>query len=166
MSQINDSLLVQGNLTVTGSFTPPPNSITTAAFAAAAESRLEATKQVHRHRYTFALAATEEPVNKTQLLGMSLFAGQIKHVRTRHQVAPTADANTTINLRKNGASVLASGTPIDLNAAAGTNVQAGSITTIDYVAGDVFDVVITASAGAGAKGQGLIIELEVEEQPV
>lgn len=68
----------------------------------------------------------------------------------------------TVDLKKNGTSVLTSTVTIDHTVAAYTQVAA-SIATNTYVAGDVFEVVVTATAGGGTLPQGLFVALITRE---
>ena len=43
--------------------------------------------------------------------------------------------------------------------------DAAGFTSSSYVAGDVFEVDITATAGGGTLGQGLAVEVEFDENP-
>jgi len=41
---------------------------------------------------------------------------------------------------------------------------AGTVTDDDYVAGDVFETVVTVSAGSGTLGQGVFVDLVFDEE--
>jgi hypothetical protein len=68
--------------------------------------------------------------------------------------AAVGDSTATVDLYKNGASILSAGVLIDSGDAAFA-VLTGSISSAAYVAGDVFEVVITISAGTGTLPQGV-----------
>jgi hypothetical protein len=69
----------------------------------------------------------------------------------------------TVQLKKNGANVLASAIVLDSGNAAFAGEAAPGFTGTNYVAGDVFEVDVTAAANTGTLGQGLFAALSVRE---
>jgi hypothetical protein len=71
-------------------------------------------------------------------------------------------ATITVDLKKNGTSVLSA--PITLNSSSTAYVvQSGTVTTTSLVAGDVLEVVVTATAGGGTLGNGVFAVAQVDE---
>ena len=78
--------------------------------------------------------------------------------------AAVGAATVTIDLQKNGVSVLSA--VINITSALAANVYIdASITTTTYVADDVFKIVITATAGGGTLPTGLYVQLTTDENP-
>lgn len=86
-------------------------------------------------------------------------------VATAHSGAGGLE-HSDIDIQKNGASILAGGTPILVNAAAGTGAVAGALSAvpgvIDFVAGDIFTIIeaYTPDGGGGDTGAGLAADVE------
>lgn len=73
-------------------------------------------------------------------------------------------ATVTIDLKKNGASILSAPIQLDNSSVARVAV-AGAISAGAYVAGDFFEVVIVATAGGGTIPTGLVCEMVADEDP-
>jgi hypothetical protein len=74
----------------------------------------------------------------------------------------TNNAAITVDLKKAGNTILTG--VITLNSASTVRVmQDGTISNSSLVDGDWLDVVVTADAGAGAVGTGLLVALELDE---
>ena len=71
-----------------------------------------------------------------------------------------AGGTVTIDLYKNGVSILSS--PISITTEAAFDVCVGTISTAAYVAGDTFEVVVAVT---GSVGQGLTVRGVFEEEP-
>jgi hypothetical protein len=78
-------------------------------------------------------------------------------------IAPCSGAATiTLDLKKNGTTVLASVITLD-NANAARVAEAGTLSVVSLVAGDVLEIVVTATAGGGTIGTGLFAEVRWAE---
>lgn len=75
----------------------------------------------------------------------------------------SGDSTITVDLKKNGASVLSAAVVLDNGDALRTGV-AGTVTMAAAVAGDVYEVVVTVSAGTGTLGKGLFALLKLREK--
>lgn len=81
-------------------------------------------------------------------------------------VKPVGAATHSIQLKKNGSNILSSALVMD---SANTNYvleEAAGYTSTSYAAGDFFEVDITATAGGGTLGQGLMFDVQFDENPV
>jgi len=67
-----------------------------------------------------------------------------------------------VDLKKNGTSILSATVTINGSTAAFAIVS-GTISTAAYVAGDVFEVVVTVTAGTGTIAQGLFVRAVFKE---
>ncbi len=77
-------------------------------------------------------------------------------------VAATGNATVTLDLKKNGTTILAAVVTLD-SANTAYIVEAGSIDTAPVVDGDVLEVVIVATVGTGALPTGLFYNLRLNE---
>lgn len=95
--------------------------------------------------------------------------GEVKAVRVSVIGKLTGDATVTIDVKKNGATILVA--PIGLTLAipaADYGTVAGNIVVSpgeQYVAGDVFTYHITVAAGTGTLPTGLTVEMIADEDP-
>ena len=71
-------------------------------------------------------------------------------------VACIGDSTITVNLYKNGSTVLSAPVVLD-NSNTAFAIEAGAISSASYSADDVFEVVVSVSAGTGTLGQGLFV---------
>ena len=76
--------------------------------------------------------------------------------------ACTGDAMITVDLHKNGASILTEAIVLDSGDAAYALV-AGSIDSAALVDGDVLEIVITVNAGTGTLGKGVFASVIIRE---
>lgn len=74
-------------------------------------------------------------------------------------------ATVTVDLLKNGVSVLSGIITFNSGVAAFTSVL-GTLSGSTYSAADVYEVNVTATAGGGTIGQGLTVMLYTKESPV
>jgi hypothetical protein len=159
MSTLNGNTHIDGTLTCKA-FTPPANCITKTSIPVGAG--IEYTKTEHLHRAVYSqpnTAATSETKAIAHVVGatgtlLNFLAGSI---------APCSGAATiTIDLKKNGSSVLSAVITLD-NANTARVAEAGTITTTGVAAGDLLEIVITATAGGGTLGTGLYVVLNWKE---
>lgn len=131
-----------------GSVSFPVGSLTSAMFSTSAEDALDVTKQQHlvTADSTFDLHTGETVATRTGWVYIARTTGTLQAVRAGVHAGHTT-GSCTVDLQKNGASVLNS--PMSIDVAAGTTIQIGSINSAsaDFVGGDVFKAVLTNSAG-------------------
>jgi hypothetical protein len=88
--------------------------------------------------------------------------GTVVAFRAGLTVAAVGDATVTVDLYKNGVSILSA--TISLTSATAVNAKvAGALSGTSYVTGDVFEAVIAVSAGTGTLPQGVFTDLVVRE---
>lgn len=78
-------------------------------------------------------------------------------------VAAVGDSTVTIDIKKNGTTVLSATVQLD-NANTAYIVESGTISVSTAVVGDVYTAVITVSAGTGTLPTGLFIGLKIREK--
>lgn len=159
-TRVDQDLHVGGTLSAKN-FTPPNSSITNAAIQGAAG--IDSSKLDHRFRKHYAISGSAASV--TIPLHVARAAGVINSIEAGSIVVCTSTATVTVDLKKNGTSVLSGGTPITLNSSNTVRVAvSGTITTTTYVDGDFFELVIVATAGGGAVATGLMVDVEFDEE--
>lgn len=155
-----DQLHVQGPLTCQ-SFTPPAGCITDAAVQAAAN--VAASKLEHQHQQLLAssglaaVAALREAIHRVRGSTGTLvaFAAWLRQ-------GCVGDSTVTVDLWKNGASVLTA--PLVLNSTHAAFVAVnGTFSVASLAAGDVLEVNVTVNAGTGTLGQGLGAQVTLRE---
>jgi hypothetical protein len=80
-------------------------------------------------------------------------------------VAAVGNATVTVRFRKNGTTILSSDITLD-NANTAYIVEQGTLSVTSAVAGDMFDVVITATVGTGTLPTGLVVGMVLDEDPI
>ncbi len=107
-------------------------------------------RHLHVKETTFGLATTATPITATFDLHTAIAAGTISLFRARLKVDGSS-TGITVDLKKNGTTIL-SGT-IALTDSTGDGViVTGTVSTPNYIAGDVFTVVLTMTTNTGAQG--------------
>ena len=159
---------IEGDLVVAGALTPksmnvPAGSVTNAAIKAAAgisASKLEHQQQPRYSQESDTTAAAEDHVLHT-VYGAT---GTVVAFAAGCVVACTGNAVVTVDLHKNGSSMLISAIEID-NGDAAYDVVAGTVDPAkeDVVVDDVLEVVVTVNAGTGALGKGVFAYAAIEE---
>lgn len=153
-------VFVKGNLNPR-TMSYPANSITNAAVSSTAG--IETNKLRHRFRSTYSqpnTAATAE----VRVLHVVRLPGLIRDVKVGSVAAAIGDSTTTVDVKKNGVTVLTATVVLD-NANTARVVEAGTVDSAvdDVVAGDVIEAVITISAGTGTLPTGVFVSIEVDE---
>jgi len=111
-------------------------------------------------------------VAKTEHAFTAKFAGIITHVEANTTTAPTGgDKKFTVDVKKSTgggafATILSATFDVD-NGEADMVATAGTLDAAkdDYVAGDLFETIVTVSGSTGSQGQGMSITLWAQENP-
>ena len=127
---------------------------------------IEASKLRHEHRSTYAQGSAVSATDATQVIHVvrgavaevvAFVAGAVDNA--------AGDATVTVDLLKNGVSILTA--PITLDSGdANYEVVEGVIASDDLVAEDVLEIVIDATIGTGTLPKGVFVALSVHEDPV
>lgn len=159
LSRIYGDLLVEGSL-VASQLAVPMGAISDIQVAPAAG--IQATKLEHQHRLMYAQqnsAATAETRVVYVCYGAS---GSVVDFRAGCISVCTGNATITLDLLRNGSSILAS--PLVLNSSDTNRVaKQGVVSSSTLAAGNVLELVVTVSAGTGTLGTGLFAALTVHE---
>lgn len=158
-----DDLHVRNKLTVGGTFQLP--------YASVGNDQVDADNPIDAAKLQLSVNLTEGmTVHGTavtavrKVIYQAKAAGEIQLFRAGLVVAATGDYTVTVDLKKNGASVI---TPIVLdNTNTAFTEEAATGLTATYAADDVFEVGVTVAGTTGAQGQGLYCNFQALEDPV
>jgi hypothetical protein len=162
-SVIDGDLVVKGNFIMTagGVAALPANSIGNAQISST--SPLDVTKAVHQLSKTYPQKHGAVVASDTgTCIHIATGAGTVNGFSAAVRVIPIGAATVTVDLLKNGVSVLTAVVTLD-NATVAYTAEAAAITTPAYVAGDFFEVVVVATAGGGTLPQGLGVQATFRE---
>lgn len=169
MSRIDgDDLHVKGRLTA-GAFTPPTGSVGSAAVNTG--DPLPSAGLVHRYRHAPELFGPATTITAlTKWLTPILAAGTLRSIKGYIAVQATgADRTVTVDLQKStggGAFATVLTTTVNItNVTVIRTAVSGTILTAPVVAGDILQLVVTVAGAAGAQAQGLLVEVEWDENP-
>lgn len=141
-------------------FTPPAGSVTNTSVKA--DAGIESTKLQHRFQQVVAqpnTAAADETRVAHVVYGAS---GTIVAFSAGSLAKAVGDATCTVDLKKNGTSVLSA--PITLDSGNTNRVaEAGTVTSTSLVAGDVLEVVIDGTIGTGTLPTGVFAQVTLTE---
>jgi len=163
VNTINDNTYINGNLACK-TFTPPSSCIRNSSIEASAG--ISASKLQHRfhkgHAQVHGSAATAERRVIHVVRGAT---ATINSMRAGVVAAAVGDSTASVNLYKNGSSILAGGTPITLSSADADFAldSPGGFTSTALVQGDILEIVQTISAGSGTLPQGVHSVVEIDE---
>lgn len=102
----------------------------------------------------------------TQAIHRAAAAGSVTAFRAGVIGLATGDSTVTVDLRKNGVSILTGVITItSASPSAAYGVVVGAISAAAYVAGDVFDIVVTPTVGTGTLPTGLFVQAIFNEDP-
>ncbi len=168
MSTIRDDVdrVMSGNWTFTGTVTLPTQSVDENNIKTAA--RLPADNLVARFARGHSQVSGTAVTAKTELVHVAKYAGIVTDVIVAIDDAITGDNTVVVDIKKSTggaafATILSSTLTINSSSAAQTAIAATiDATKDDYVAGDVFEVVVTV-AGTGTQAQGLNVTIFFEE---
>lgn len=154
----NADVVIRGRLTAQ-SMTVPSDTITDSnvqSGANFAHAKLQ-------HRHLLKLHQSGNATAETKPLYIADVAGSVVSVKAASIVAATGDSTCTIDVRKNGTTVL-TGTIVLDNANTARTKEVGTLDGAQALAiGDMLEVVVTVSAGTGTLPTGLLVEVVVAE---
>jgi hypothetical protein len=157
-STINSNLHVIGTITASAGVTPSTNSITDShvqAGAGIAASKIE-------HQYTITYGQTGTGTAATIPIHVAYGDGEIVSFRAGSIAIAVGAATCTVDLKKNGSSVLSSVITLD-SANTARVMEAGTLSSSTYSNDDFFEVVVTATAGGGTIPTGLAVQAVLRE---
>jgi hypothetical protein len=156
---IDGGLVVNNGLVVTTSAILPANCITNTNIPAAAG--VEASKLQHQYEPCYSQSGNAAAATVVLHIVKGATA-TVQAVRAVSVAAATGDSTATIDVKKNGTTIISA--PIVLDSGNTAYVlEAGTLTVPAGVAGDVYTAVITISAGSGTLPTGLSVQLVIRE---
>lgn len=121
----------------------------------AGDAALAAPKLQHAHRATYAQESATAAADETRVVHIVHGAhGLLKALKAGCVDPCTGDAAITVDLLKNGASILDAAISLT-SAQAAYALVAGTIDTEAVVAGDVLEIAVDGTIGTGALGKGV-----------
>lgn len=163
-STFNGDLFVNGSLSST-TFTAPASSITDTMVAA--NAKIKATKLIHQLSLRFSTDPTTSVTADTQIIHIAHALGEVAFVEVMATTAPTSSDQVTVDIQKGNAgasyaTVLSSVITLD-SSDADRAVKSGTISTVDYAAGDSFEIIVTPT-GTSTKGICVVVTLHENAQ--
>lgn len=127
-----------------------------------AGSNIDADKLEHRQWVMFAQPNTAAAA-ETRPVFVARGVGLITEIRVGSIAKAIGDSTVTVDVKKNGTSVLTAPVVLD-NANTARLTEAASIDSAqdDLASGDWLEVVVTASAGTGTLPTGLAVQITVD----
>ena len=161
-SLVEGDIHFAGNVTFGAGVTLPNGAVTAGKVAAGAS--IESTKIQQRNRAPWQQGdSAANVVDGTQVVYIVTGAsGTLREFKAGCVTPCTTGASITVDLKKNGASVLSAVITLDQTQTARQLVGA-AISTMAVAAGDVLEVVIDATPGAGTIGKGIFGYLTLDE---
>lgn len=165
MTTFTDAVHMHGPVTIGIGGIVLPSSAVTADAQVAAGANIGGAKTIARQRRVFAQESATTVIDESRVIHVAHAAGTLIAFEAGHVVAAIGGATTTIDLKKNGTTVLTAQIVLDSGDAARV-VVAGTLSTTAFVAGDVFEVSFLGATGGGTKGKGAFASLLLDENPV
>lgn len=160
VQQIQGDMAVNGRLTPT-SLTIPFGSVSNASIASG--SNVD-TDKLESRVYSSWSQPNSASTAETRTLFVAKRAGTITSFLAGSIAAAIGDSTVTIDLKKNGTTILSSTIVLDSSNTARV-AEDGTLNgaSTAFVAGDWFEVVITISAGTGTLPTGVFAQLEARQ---
>ena len=156
----NEDVIVRGTL-IPSSVSLPANVITTSTQVQAG-ANLSADKTEQRVYPSWTQPNTAS-TTETRTLFVARRAGTVNEVIAGSIVAAIGDSTVTLDVKKNGTTILSAVITLD-NANTARIIESGSISGAGtFVAGDWFEVVIVATINTGTLPTGVFVQCEVDQ---
>lgn len=156
---IDGNMLVRGTLQA-DDLVVPSNAIGDAQMATARP--IDVDKQIHQYSKQVTQPHGTSAVDYRGSIHSAYGAGEILAFQAKVSVIPVGAATVTVDLRKNGTTVLSGVITLDSSSVAFVAEDA-TLSTPTYAAGDELEVVVNETTGGGTPPQGLSILLIVAE---
>jgi len=160
VNQIDGDMHVRGALTAT-TLTPSSGAVTNGHVNASAA--IAATKMQHQYEKVYAQESATAAADESRVIHVVYGAtGTIVTFKAGSVAANVGDSTVTVDLEKNGVSVLTAAITLD-NTNAAFTPEAGTIDSASVSDGDVLEVVIDATVGTGTLAKGVYGSLIIRE---
>lgn len=162
MGQITEDMTFTGACRFSLQPTFPDGGVTNAKVAAGAA--IAASKLVHQHRINYSQPNTTATAVTQVIYRCYGATGTIKEIAAGSIGIAVGAATVTVDVKKNGTTVLSGVITLDSGNTARV-AELGTVSVPALAAGDVLEVVTTATAGGGTIPTGLFVSVTVEEDP-
>lgn len=160
-TRIEEAVHFKGEVTFSGTTNLPADCVRNKQMADDAETKAE--KAEHQHRIPYAQESAAEATAETRVIHVVHgVAGELQSIQAGSVVANLGDATITIDLLKNGVSILTAPFILDSGDAAYALVE-GVIDTAAVAAGDVLEIDIAVNGGTGTLGKGVFVSVDLFE---
>ena len=139
-----------------------PNATVTNAMVAASAG-IAASKLQHQHRVHFSQANVTAAAETRVIYRCYGATGTLLQFAAGSIAACTGNATVTVDLKKNGTTVLSSVITLD-NGNSARVAEAGTLNVTALAVGDVLEVVVAVNAGSGSLGTGLFAAVTLQEE--
>lgn len=151
-SRIDDDVFVRGRLSMR-TIDLPDGAVSDSDVAA--DAAIGAAKLEHQHAINYSQASGTTAAAETKVVHtVQGTAGSLVSIKAGMVTPCSGDATVTVDLHKNGSSILTSTITLDSTQTA-RELVTGTIDTATTADGDVLEIVITVSAGTGTLGSGV-----------
>jgi hypothetical protein len=123
---------------------------------------IEAEKLKHQYVQRLSQAHGTASTDERRVVHVARASGSVVGVEAGPVVVAVGDSTVTVDVKKNGTTILSGVITIDSGDAAFDKV-AGAISVASYVTGDVFEVIIDATVGTGTLPQGVFASVVFRE---
>jgi hypothetical protein len=158
-SKVSGNLVVSGNLKA-GSFDMPANSVGDTEMTAARPADVD--KVLHLHQHVYAQNRSAAVATERKAAFVAYADGVVLDVTAAVTQAAVGDSTVTVDVYKNGASILSSVLTFDSGDAAFAS-QSAALSSPGYSAGQVVEVVVTSTPGTGTPPRGLAVTVTAKE---
>lgn len=131
--------------------------------AVPAGANINATKLMHRHEPVYTQQSGANVASERRFFYMARGSAEtIQQIQVAVKQAITGNSTVTVDILKNGVSILSAVTTINNTLAAFANLAA-AVTTSGMVQGDCLEVNVVATAGTGTLPQGLVVLAQIDQ---
>lgn len=169
-SRNEDNVVHTGTHQFTNSVDLPTETVTNASVKTAAA--IASTKVIHRTPIVYQQDDGATVVSEDAYLYLARFAGTIQSVEVRPMTAPTGgDLKFTVDVLKAAegsgsfSSILSAIEDVDSGSTDDT-LQEVTIATPGIIDGDCLQISITISGSTGTQGSGVIVVINIDENPI
>lgn len=161
MNRVDGNFYVAGRLTA-NQFDTPAGTIGDEQMNSG--SPIDTDKQRHLHTKVFAQIDGGSAFDEIRAVHVALTEGTVSQFQAGCRVQAIGDSTLTVDLYKNGVSILSDVIDLDSSVEEYDQVVAGINPTFEtYAPGDVFEVVVVTTDGTGTPPEGLFAQVTFSE---
>ena len=157
----DEDVYIKGTATITGGLNAPAGCITDANIEA--EAGVDSEKLEHQHQPGYAQESATNAADESRVIFVAKGAGTIVSFVAGNVVTAIGDSTCTVDLKKNGTTVLSGAVSLSAGSPVAYGKTAGTVSVTSYAAGDVISVTIDATAGTGTLAKGIFCMATLRE---